>query len=78
MKNPNLILLLFWILFMASMSFQQYEIHKLNATIDKYQYLFKMQHQRTDSVIVNCFRCNSRNVRYLYPDTIIYPKIFKQ
>lgn len=74
MKNPYLTLLLFWIAFMTSMYVQQYQIYKQNIIIAQYDSIFTNYRQLKDSVIVNCFHCNSRNVRYLYPDTIIHLK----
>lgn len=60
-----------WIVLILNMTFI-YE-RKLNRIYDqldycKQQLIKEKTHQ--DSVIINCFKCNSRNVRYLYPDSL--------
>lgn len=60
-----------WIILILNMTFI-YE-RKLDTAYDQLQYckeeLIRAK-RYPDSVVINCNRCNSRNVRYILPDSL--------
>lgn len=74
MKNTELdvpITSLIWVILIVyiSITFQK-KINKLNYQLQYYKQ--QLIHAKTypDSVVINCNRCNSRNVRYILPDSL--------
>lgn len=53
------------------MSIEEFRIHNRDTRINRYQNIIVLYQHKKDSIIIQCTRCNTENVRYLLPDSSV-------
>lgn len=53
------------------MSIEEFRIHNRDTRINRYQNIIVLYQHKKDSIIIQCTRCNTENVRYLLPDSLV-------
>lgn len=65
--KKNIFLFLFLFICLQTMIIQEYQKSQMQHTINQYKIVLSLA--RMDSVIIDCVRCNQRNVKYLIDTT---------